>query len=464
MKGDIFMNYRIEHDSMGEVRVPADKLWGAQTQRSFENFKIGAGFESMPTEIIHSFALIKKAAAIANHKLKPQKMMSEKLSAISYACDEILSGALDTHFPLVVFQTGSGTQSNMNVNEVIANRANQILGSALVHPNDDANMSQSSNDTFPTAMHVSAALALSDSLLPAIRSLIASFIRLEDENRDVIKSGRTHLQDATPISFSQEISGWRSSLERDVELIERALPPLYELALGGTAVGTGLNAPAEFAELVAEELALLTDKPFLTAQNKFHALTSKDELVFAHGAIKALACDMMKIANDIRWLASGPRCGLGEIKIPENEPGSSIMPGKVNPTQCEAVTMVAVQVIANDVAVGFAASQGNFELNVFMPVCIYNFLQSVRLLTDAIASFEKNCVVGIVADRTKMRENLERSLMLVTALNPYIGYENAAATAKLAYSRNISLKEACVSLGFLSAERFDEVFHPENMV
>ena len=464
MKGDIFMNYRIEHDSMGEVRVPADKLWGAQTQRSFENFKIGAGFESMPTEIIHSFALIKKAAAIANHKLKPQKMTSEKLSAISYACDEILSGALDTHFPLVVFQTGSGTQSNMNVNEVIANRANQILGSALVHPNDDANMSQSSNDTFPTAMHVSAALALSDSLLPAIRSLIASFIRLEDENRDVIKSGRTHLQDATPISFSQEISGWRSSLERDVELIERALPPLYELALGGTAVGTGLNAPAEFAELVAEELALLTDKPFLTAQNKFHALTSKDELVFAHGAIKALACDMMKIANDIRWLASGPRCGLGEIKIPENEPGSSIMPGKVNPTQCEAVTMVAVQVIANDVAVGFAASQGNFELNVFMPVCIYNFLQSVRLLTDAIASFEKNCVVGIVADRTKMRENLERSLMLVTALNPYIGYENAAATAKLAYSRNISLKEACVSLGFLSAERFDEVFHPENMV
>ena len=464
MKGDIFMNCRIEHDSMGEVRVPADKLWGAQTQRSFENFKIGAGFESMPTEIIHSFALIKKAAAIANHKLKPQKMMSEKLSAISYACDEILSGALDTHFPLVVFQTGSGTQSNMNVNEVIANRANQILGSALVHPNDDANMSQSSNDTFPTAMHVSAALALSDSLLPAIRSLIASFIRLEDENRDVIKSGRTHLQDATPISFSQEISGWRSSLERDVELIERALPPLYELALGGTAVGTGLNAPAEFAELVAEELALLTDKPFLTAQNKFHALTSKDELVFAHGAIKALACDMMKIANDIRWLASGPRCGLGEIKIPENEPGSSIMPGKVNPTQCEAVTMVAVQVIANDVAVGFAASQGNFELNVFMPVCIYNFLQSVRLLTDAIASFEKNCVVGIVADRTKMRENLERSLMLVTALNPYIGYENAAATAKLAYSRNISLKEACVSLGFLSAERFDEVFHPENMV
>ena len=464
MKGDIFMNYRIEHDSMGEVRVPADKLWGAQTQRSFENFKIGAGFESMPTEIIHSFALIKKAAAIANHKLKPQKMTSEKLSAISYACDEILSGALDMHFPLVVFQTGSGTQSNMNVNEVIANRANQILGSALVHPNDDANMSQSSNDTFPTAMHVSAALALSDSLLPAIRSLIASFIRLEDENRDVIKSGRTHLQDATPISFSQEISGWRSSLERDVELIERALPPLYELALGGTAVGTGLNAPAEFAELVAEELALLTDKPFLTAQNKFHALTSKDELVFAHGAIKALACDMMKIANDIRWLASGPRCGLGEIKIPANEPGSSIMPGKVNPTQCEAVTMVAVQVIANDVAVGFAASQGNFELNVFMPVCIYNFLQSVRLLTDAIASFEKNCVVGIVADRTKMRENLERSLMLVTALNPYIGYENAAATAKLAYSRNISLKEACVSLGFLSAERFDEVFHPENMV
>ena len=458
------MEYRIEHDSMGEVRVPADKLWAAQTQRSFENFKIGSGIELMPIEIIHAFALIKKAAAIANHSLKPEKMTKEKLSAISLACDEIYSGILDSHFPLVVWQTGSGTQSNMNVNEVIANRANQILGSSLVHPNDDANMSQSSNDTFPTSMHVSAVIALCDLLLPSVRSLIATFIRLEKENEGIVKSGRTHLQDATPISFSQEISGWRSSLERDVELIERSLTPLYELALGGTAVGTGLNAPAEFAELVAAELSVLTGKPFVTASNKFHALTSKDELVFAHGAVKALACDMMKIANDIRWLGSGPRCGLGEIKIPENEPGSSIMPGKVNPTQCEAVTMVAVQVMANDVAVGFAASQGNFELNVFMPVCIYNFLQSVRLLSDAISSFEKNCVSGIIADQAKMRENLERSLMLVTALNPYIGYENAAATAKLAYSKNISLKEACVSLGFLSSERFDEVFHPEDMI
>ena len=458
------MKYRIEHDSMGEVRVPADRLWGAQTQRSFENFKIGAGCEPMPKEIIYAFAQIKKAAARANHSLAPQKMTDEKLSAISIACDEILSGTLDSHFPLVVWQTGSGTQSNMNVNEVIANRANQILGKVLVHPNDDANMSQSSNDTFPTAMHVSAVMSISDRLLPSVRSLISTFERLEAENAGIVKSGRTHLQDATPIAFSQEISGWRTSLERDVELIELALSPLHELALGGTAVGTGLNAPAEFAERVASELATITGKPFVTAPNKFHALTSKDELVFAHGALKALACDMMKIANDVRWLASGPRLGLGEIKIPENEPGSSIMPGKVNPTQCEAVTMVAVQVMANDVAVGLAASQGNFELNVFMPVCIYNFLQSVRLLSDAILSFEKNCACGIVADRARMRENLDRSLMLVTALNPYIGYENAAATAKKAYAENISLKEACVALGFLTAERFDEVFHPELMV
>ena len=458
------MDYRIEHDSMGEVRVPADKLWGAQTQRSFENFKIGAGIEPMPREVIYAFALTKKAAAIANHAIKPEKMTKEKTAAISAACDEILSGALDAHFPLVVWQTGSGTQSNMNVNEVIANRANQLLGATLVHPNDDANMSQSSNDTFPTAMHVSAVLALTDRVIPAACALISTFLRLEEENKGIVKSGRTHLQDATPISFSQEISGWRASLERDVELVERSLAPLYELALGGTAVGTGLNAPAGFAERVAAELAALTEKPFVTAPNKFHSLTSKDELVFAHGALKALACDLMKIANDIRWLASGPRNGLGEITIPENEPGSSIMPGKVNPTQCEAVTMVAVQVMANDVAVGLAASQGNFELNVYMPVCIYNFLQSARLLADAICSFEKNCVSGILANKTKMRENLDRSLMLVTALNPYIGYENAAATAKLAFKENISLKEACVSLGFLTSERFDEVFHPEDMV
>lgn len=463
-KGGLFMDYRIEHDSMGEVLVPSDKLWGAQTQRSFENFKIGCGTEQMPIEIIRAFAILKKAAAITNNSLLPEKMTSEKLSAISQACDEILSGALDSHFPLVVFQTGSGTQSNMNVNEVIANRANQILGSSLVHPNDDANMSQSSNDTFPTAMHIAAVLSLNDHLLPSARSLVSELLRLEEENAGIIKSGRTHLQDATPISFSQEISGWRSSLERDIELIERSLEPLYELALGGTAVGTGLNAPSEFASSVALEIARITDKPFITAPNKFHSLTSKDELVFAHGALKALACDLMKIANDIRWLASGPRNGLGEIRIPENEPGSSIMPGKVNPTQCEAVTMVAVQVMSNDVAVVFAASQGNFELNVFMPVCIYNFLQSARLLAQAIASFEKNCVSGIIANASQMRKNLESSLMLVTALNPYIGYENAAKTAKLAYSENISLREACVKLGFLTGERFDEIVKPENMV
>ncbi len=458
------MDFRIEHDSMGEVRVPADKLWGAQTQRSFENFKIGAGIETMPSEIIYAFAILKKAAAIANNKINPQKMTDEKLRAVSLACDEILAGSLDGHFPLVVWQTGSGTQSNMNVNEVIANRANQILGAPLVHPNDDANMSQSSNDTFPTAMHISAVLSLSSRLLPAIRSLISTFIRLEKENEGIVKSGRTHLQDATPIAFSQEISGWRASLERDCELIESALAPLYELALGGTAVGTGLNAPAEFSTLVAREVASLTDKPFVSAPNKFHSLTSKDELVFAHGALKALACDIMKIANDVRWLASGPRNGLGEIFIPENEPGSSIMPGKVNPTQCEAVTMVAVQIMANDVAVGLAASQGNFELNVFMPVCIYNFLQSARLLADAITSFNKNCASGIVANAEQMKKTLDRSLMLVTALNPYIGYENAAKVAKKAYAENVSLKEACISLGFLTAERFDEVFHPEKMI
>ena len=458
------MGYRTEHDSMGEVRVPADRLWGAQTQRSLENFQIGTGIETMPAEIIHAFGILKKAAALANGSLRPEKMTEEKLGAIALACDEITAGKLSEHFPLVVFQTGSGTQSNMNANEVIANRANQLLGRTAVHPNDDANMSQSSNDTFPTAMHIAAVLALEDRLIPAVKELIATLARLERENREIVKSGRTHLQDATPIGFSQEISGWRSSLEKDIALLARAAEPLYALALGGTAVGTGLNAPEGFDALVAEKVAHLTGKPFVTAENKFHALTSKDELVFAHGAVKALACDMMKIANDIRWLASGPRVGLGEIFIPENEPGSSIMPGKVNPTQCEAVTMVAVQVMGNDAAVGIAASQGNFELNVFMPVLIYNFLQSVRLLSDAILSFNKNCAVGIRANKQKMHENLHNSLMLVTALNPYIGYENAAKTAKKAYLEGISLKEACVSLGFLTEERFDEVFHPEKMI
>ena len=458
------MEYRIEHDSMGEVKVPADRLWAAQTERSHENFRIGVDIETMPREITHAFGILKKAAAMANAELRPEKMTAEKLAVISQACDEVISGSLNDHFPLVVWQTGSGTQSNMNANEVIANRANQLAGAKLCHPNDDINMSQSSNDTFPTAMHISAVTAIEDKLLPAIEALVATFKRLEEENDGIVKSGRTHLQDATPIKFSQEISGWRSSLERDAELLRMAVKPLYELALGGTAVGTGLNAPKGFAELVAEKVALLTGKPFVTAENKFHALTSKDELVFAHGAIKATACDMMKIANDVRWLASGPRDGLGEIHIPENEPGSSIMPGKVNPTQCEAVTMVAVQVMGNDVAVGMAASQGNFELNVFMPVAAYNFLQSARLLAEAIVSFNVNCAVGITANKEKMYHNLHNSLMLVTALNPYIGYENAAKTAKKAFKDNISLKEACVELGFLTAEKFDEVFHPEQMV
>lgn len=458
------MEYRIEHDSMGEVNVPADRLWAAQTERSHENFKIGVDIETMPREITHAFGILKKAAALANNELKPEKMTAEKLEYISKACDEVISGELNSHFPLVVWQTGSGTQSNMNANEVIANRANQLAGKKLVHPNDDINMSQSSNDTFPTAMHISAVIAVEDKLIPALNLLIETFKRLEKENEGIVKSGRTHLQDATPIKFSQEISGWRSSLERDVELLKLALKPLHELALGGTAVGTGLNTPKGFSETVAAKVAELTGKEFVTAENKFHALTSKDEIVFAHGAIKAAACDMLKIANDVRWLASGPRDGLGEIHIPENEPGSSIMPGKVNPTQCEAVTMVAVQVMGNDTAVSVAASQGNFELNVFMPVTAYNFLQSARLLAEAIVSFNNNCAVGITANKEKMHHNLHNSLMLVTALNPYIGYENAAKTAKKAYKDNISLKEACVELGFLTEEKFDEVFHPEQMV
>ena len=458
------MEYRMEHDSMGEVRVPADKYWGAQTERSHNNFPIGVGIETMPAEIVHAFGILKKAAARANRALRPEKMTAEKLSAIEQAADEVISGKLLDNFPLVVWQTGSGTQSNMNSNEVIANRGNEIAGKKLLHPNDDINMSQSSNDTFPTAMHIAAVCAIEDRVLPAIDTLVSTFRRLEQEHEGVVKSGRTHLQDATPISFPQEISGWRSSLERDRELLLLAVKPLKELALGGTAVGTGLNTPKGFDTAVAAEIAKLTGRDFVTAENKFHALTSKDEIVFAHGALKALAADMMKFANDVRWLASGPRDGLGEIFIPENEPGSSIMPGKVNPPQCEAVTMVAVQVMGNDVAVSMAASQGNFELNVFMPVCIYNFLQSARLLAESIVSFNDRCAVGIRANREKMEHNLHNSLMLVTALNPYIGYENAAKTAKKAYKENISLKEACVSLGFLTAERFDEVFHPENMI
>ena len=456
-------NFRIEHDSMGEVKVPADKYWAAQTERSHENFLIGVGIETMPREITKAFGYLKRAAARANNALKPEKMTSEKLQAIEKACEEVVEGTLNDHFPLVVWQTGSGTQSNMNANEVIANRGNEIAGKKILHPNDDINMSQSSNDTFPTALHISAVCVLEDKLIPAIDTLVETFKRLEKENEGIVKSGRTHLQDAVPISFTQEISGWRTSLERDKEMILSSLPYLKQLALGGTAVGTGLNAPKGFDEKVAEEVSKLTGKSFITAPNKYHALTSKDELVFAHGAVKALAADMMKIANDVRWLASGPRDGLGEIFIPENEPGSSIMPGKVNPTQCEAVTMVAVQVMGNDAAVGFAASQGNFELNVFMPVIAYNFIQSCRLMAEAMMSFNNNCAVGIKANKEKMHHNLYNSLMLVTALNPYIGYENAAKVAHKAHDENLSLKDACVGLGFLTAEKFDEVFKPEEM-
>ena len=455
-------NYRIERDSMGEMKVPADRYWGAQTQRSFENFPIG--WEKMPEGIIKAFAQLKKAAAQANRELKPEKMTAEKCAAITAACDEISEDKLTGEFPLAVWQTGSGTQSNMNVNEVVANRGNAIAGEKLLHPNDDVNMSQSSNDTFPTAMHIAAATAIHNELIPAIEILTATFKRLEAENEGIVKSGRTHLQDAVPVAFSQEISGWRGMLEADREQLEKALSGLYQLAIGGTAVGTGLNAPKGFDTKVAEKLAKATGLPFLSNPNKFHALTSLDRMVFAHGAMKALAADMMKIANDIRWLSSGPRCGLGEIFIPENEPGSSIMPGKVNPTQCESITMIAVQVMGNDATIGMAASQGNFQLNVFLPVTAYNFLQSARLLTDGILSFNERCVSGIRANKEKMNENLHRSLMLVTSLNPYIGYDNAAKVAKKAHKENLSLKEACLKLGFMSEEEFDRVFHPEELV
>lgn len=454
------MEYRIEHDSMGEIKVPSDVYWGAQTERSFENFKIG--IEKMPSEIIYAFGILKKAAALTNYHLG--KLEKERCEIICQVCDEIVSGKLNRHFPLVVWQTGSGTQSNMNVNEVIANRGNEIAGKPLLHPNDHVNMSQSSNDTFPTAMHISAVLAIKEKLFPAMDTFMETLNHLEEENKGIVKTGRTHLQDATPIAFSQEISGWKQMILATKSMVETSLSHLKELALGGTAVGTGLNAPKDFDVEVAKSISELTGTAFITAPNKFHSLTSKDALVFAHGGLKALAANLMKIANDVRWLSSGPRCGLSEIFIPENEPGSSIMPGKVNPTQCESMTMVAVQVMANDVAVAMSASQGNFELNVFMPVCIFNFLQSVRLLSDSIVSFNNNCAIGIRANKAKMEENLHRSLMLVTCLNPYIGYDNATKTAKKALKENISLKEACIRLGFLTEEKFDEIFHPEQMV
>ena len=451
---------RIEHDSMGEVEVPAWALWGAQTERSYENFRIGT--ETMPKGIIRAFALLKKAAAQANAELGC--LTEEQATLIGQAADEVLAGQHDDMFPLKVWQTGSGTQSNMNMNEVLANRGNQIAGMKVLHPNDSVNRSQSSNDTFPTALHIAAVLALEEELLPEARNLVETLKRLEKENEGIVKSGRTHLQDAVPIAFSQEISGWRGLVEAGIEDIEASLPGLLKLALGGTAVGTGLNAPEGFDKLVASKVAALTGEPFVTDPNKFHALTGKDAIVFSHGAVKALAANLMKIANDVRWLASGPRLGLGEITIPANEPGSSIMPGKVNPTQCEAVTMVAVQVMGNDAAIGFAASQGNFELNVFMPVIAYNYLQSVRLLADAIHSFDIHCVSGIAANRDKMQSNLHNSLMLVTCLNPYIGYERAAKVAHKAYAEGTSLKDACLALGYLTAEEFDKVMRPEEMV
>lgn len=454
------MEKRIEHDSMGEVLVPKEAYWGAQTQRSFENFQIST--EKIPMEIIRAFAILKSAAARTNNRLG--KLDDERCHLITTVCNEILDGKLDAHFPLSVWQTGSGTQSNMNVNEVIANRGNELAGIKLLHPNDHVNMSQSSNDTFPTAMHIAAAMEIEDKLLPNLNALIDTLHQLEKENEGIIKSGRTHLQDATPIKFSQEISGWRGMAENSRRQIVAALDGLHHLALGGTAVGTGLNTPKGFDVEVAKAVSELAGRKFETDPNKFHALTSKDDLVFAHGALKGLAANLMKIANDVRWLSSGPRCGLGEICIPENEPGSSIMPGKVNPTQCESMTMAAVQVMANDTAVGIAASQGNFELNVFMPVCIHNFLQSVRLLSDGIHSFTIHCVAGISANKEKMQYYVEHSLMLVTSLNPYIGYENAAKCAKTAFKENISLKEAAVKLNLLTAEKFDEIVKPENMV
>ena len=454
------MDYRIEHDTMGEVKVPADKYWGAQTERSFENFKIGS--TKMPLEIIHAFGVLKKAAALANWSLG--MIDAQRAELIAGVCDELISGKLDEHFPLVVYQTGSGTQSNMNVNEVVAGRGNEIAGEKLLHPNDHVNKSQSSNDTFPTAMHIAAVVSVEDKLLPALTELRDPLQNLEVTYTDLVKTGRTHLQDATPLTLGQEISGWRSMLDHCLVMIGGALSGLRELALGGTAVGTGLNAHKDFGRASAAEISKITGKEFVTAENKFHSLTSKDALVFAHGALKALAADLMKIANDVRWLASGPRCGIGEINIPENEPGSSIMPGKVNPTQCEALTMVCVEVMGNDAAIGIAASQGNFQLNVFMPVIINNFLESVNLLADAMRSFNKNCVCGITPNKEKIQENMEKSLMLVTALNPHIGYENAAKIAKLAHKETSTLKQAASKLGLVSEEDFDSFVNPEKMV
>jgi fumarate hydratase, class II len=458
------LGFRIERDTIGEMKVPEEKYWGAQTQRSKENFPIGQ--EKMPIEVTYAFAHLKKAAAMANHSLG--KLSETKRDAIVKACNEVVSGELNEHFPLVVWQTGSGTQSNMNVNEVVAFRANELLNEKAleekVHPNDDVNMSQSSNDTFPTAMHVAAYKETSEKLVPVLKDFIKVLIEKEEKFKDVIKIGRTHLQDATPLTLGQEISGWRAMMEKSLKMVEESSQQLLHLAIGGTAVGTGINADPIFGEKVAEQLSIQTGFDFVSSDNKFHALTSHDEIVYAHGALKGLAADIMKIANDVRWLASGPRSGIGEIIIPANEPGSSIMPGKVNPTQSEAITMVATQVFGNDASIGFAASQGNFELNVFKPVIIYNFLQSVRLLADGIQSFNTRCVSGMEANEEVIGEFVKNSLMLVTALNPHIGYEKAAEIAKLAHKQNLTLKEAAIKTGYLTPEQYDQWINPANMV
>jgi len=455
---------RLESDSMGKIEVPIDRYYGAQTARSLIHFDIGR--DTMPPELIRAFGILKKAAALVNQDLG--KLPAEKARLIVQAAEEVIAGKLDAHFPLRVWQTGSGTQTNMNANEVISNRAIEIAGGVMgskkpVHPNDDVNMSQSSNDTFPTAMHIAAASRVAEALIPAVEELRDALDAKAKKFADVVKIGRTHLMDATPLTIGQEMSGWVSLLDRDVERLKTALAGLYDLAIGGTAVGTGLNAPPEFAERAAKKIAQLTDLPFKSHPNKFAALSAHDEIVFASGALKTLAASLMKIANDVRWLGSGPRAGLGELILPENEPGSSIMPGKVNPTQSEAMTMVAVQVMGNDAAIGFAGSQGNFELNVFKPVIIHNFLNSVRLLADACRSFREHCVAGMEVDLERVERDVNNSLMLVTALTPKIGYDKAAEIAKKAHHEKLSLREAALELGYLTEKEFDEIVRPDKM-
>jgi fumarate hydratase, class II len=456
---------RIESDSMGSIEVPANHYWGAQTQRSLTYFDIGE--DKMPPELIRAFGVLKKAAALVNHDLG--KLDDEKTRLITQAADEVISGQWNGEFPLRIWQTGSGTQTNMNTNEVIANRAIELAGGVKgskkpVHPNDHVNMSQSSNDTFPTAMHIAAAEQIERNLIPSVKELRDALHAKSEAFKDIVKIGRTHLQDATPLTVGQEMSGWVALFDRDIERLQQALKGLLDLAIGGTAVGTGINAHPEFASRAAAKIAELTGLPFRSHPNKFAALSAHDELVFASGALKTLAASLMKIANDVRWLASGPRCGLGELTIPENEPGSSIMPGKVNPTQCEAMTMVAVQVFGNDAAIGFAGAQGNFELNVFKPVIIHNFLHSVRLLSDSCRSFSEHCAVGIEVNRARLEHYLENSLMLVTALSPIVGYDKSAKIAHTAHVDGSSLREAAVKLGYLSAEDFDKYVKPEEMI